>query len=128
MGELIAFKQQITQRFLEAMEYVIEVHQLRIQKVFAENIGVENHHISNLNIGKSQVNAWMIANFVDKYREVNPDYILTGNGEMTRELSPAFKTAENLQEHVKSLYTETDMLRKQVQLLQGLLAEKHHLK
>lgn len=124
MEGLLSSKQQITQRFLEAMEYIIDAHQLRIQKVFAKNIGVENHHISNLNIGKSQVNAWMIANFVNKYPEANPDYILTGNGDMIRDLTPVFKASQNMSAYIETLQDEAALLRKQIELLQKLLLEK----
>lgn len=117
-------KKEITQRFLEAMTYVIEAHQLINQKGFADHIGVGNYLISNLNGGKSQVNAWMIAAMTDKYPEINPDYILNGRGNIVRETELLFDTSQNLWDYLESLQDENTLQNKQIEYLQRLLLEE----
>jgi len=117
-------KEKITKRFLEAVECVIRKYEFHTQKDFAASIEVGNHHISNLNIGKSQVNAWMIGSLVEKYPEINPDYILHGHGELLRDAPPRFRTTSDMWEYLETLQEENALLRKQIELLQKLLLEK----
>jgi hypothetical protein len=124
MEGILVSKEKITERFLELTKIIINKYNLATQKVFAESINVENHHISNLNIGKSQVNAWMISSLVNTYAEVNPDYILTGKGAPVRDTGPMFKTSQNMKEYIDLLQQENGILRKQIEALQVLLLEK----
>ena len=122
MGGIDTLKQEITQRFLATMEQIIKNHQLGKQKNFADVIGVENYQISNLNIGKSQVNAWMIAAMADKYPEANLDYILNGRGEMIRK-TKVLEKDENLWDYIELLQEENTVQKKQIKFLQTLLKE-----
>jgi hypothetical protein len=117
-------KEKITERFLELIQLITKKHGLATQKVLAQSINVENHHISNLNIGKSQVNAWMISSLVSTYPEANPDYILMGKGEPIRETGPTFKTSKEMKEYIDLLQQENGVLRKQIEALQVVLLEK----
>lgn len=117
-------KKEVTQRFLEAMTCVIETHQLPNQKGFADHIGVGNYLISNLNNGKSQVNAWMIAAMVDKYPEISPDYVLNGRGELVRETEVLFDTTKKMWDYIESLQDENSLQKKQIEYLQSLLLEE----
>lgn len=117
-------KQEITQRFLEAMQQVIETHQLSHSKGFADQIGVGKYQISNLNIGKSQVNAWMIAAMLDRFPEINPDYILNGRGALVRETELLFDTSQKMWNYIDSLQEENALYKKQIEYLQSLLLEE----
>ena len=117
-------KEGITSRFLEAADKLTKNYQFRTQKEFAESISVGNHHMSNLGIGKSHVNAWMISLMVEKYPEINPDYILYGRGKLFRDVPDKFKTKVDMWEYIESLQDENNLLKKQIELLQRLLLEK----
>jgi plasmid maintenance system antidote protein VapI len=114
-------KEEITKRFLEAESYVTETYQLKKQSAFADTIGVSNQHGSNIKSGRSNVNAWMIASLVKHYREIDPDYLLNGNGSLLRPTKQEQKTLKVMEKYNESLQAEVAFLRKEVEYLRSLI-------
>jgi len=114
-------KEAITKRFLEAEAYIEKQYKIKKQSAFADTIGASNQHISNLKAGRSQVNAWMIAAMIKTYQEINPDYILNGEGRLLRPAYHEKKTMEVMEKFNETLQAEVTFLKKEVEYLRTLI-------
>lgn len=119
----------ITSRFLEALEYVMQSEGLTKADI-ARSIGLTPQKLSNISTKTTKddgtksstncVRAEALGAFCEVYENINPDYILTGRGSMfvqeeDDEISEALENAldklELLQNEVKRLEEENQLLR-----------------
>ena len=117
-------KQAITERFLEAEDYIEKKYKIKKQSAFADTIGASNQHISNIKGKRSHVNAWMIAAMIKTYEEINPDYILNGEGQLLRPSDQEKRTMEVMEKFNEALQAEVAFLKKQLDYLQTLIPKE----
>lgn len=80
----------------ERLELLIKNYGLTPSK-FAESIGVQRSSISHILTGRNKPSYDLILKILDTYNEVNTDWLLKGEGEMTRNStnSDLFTSVEN---------------------------------
>ena len=77
-------KNDVSRRFIEAYERLLESGVVSDKKSFASNIGVSSSMITEIHKGRSSVGTTAIQNIVLAYG-VSPDWLLTGEGCMMKE-------------------------------------------
>lgn len=73
---------QISTRFIEAYEYLKEKGLIGSKSAFSEAIGVSSSSLTEIFKGRSNVGIKIIQNTVNKFTDIDAEWLLTGKGRM----------------------------------------------
>ena len=73
----------VTKRFIEAIEWLINQEQVQDQKAIAPSLGVSTSMVTEIIKKRSNVGVTMLQNIVLKY-DISAEWLLTGEGEMLK--------------------------------------------
>ena len=72
----------VSQRFIEAVNYLIENRRLRNQAELTAQLGLSKGYVSQIVTGKREPSEQIVRKFANQYPEINVTWLLTGDGEM----------------------------------------------
>ena len=76
----------VSERFIKCAEYLIESRKLRNQAELVQSLGLSKGYVSQLMSGKREPSETIVSNLCARFPELNPQWIMTGNGEMLQEV------------------------------------------
>lgn len=76
-------KNEISDRFMKAYEYLVENHITTDKKAFADSVGISSSLMTEIDKGRSAVGVNAIQNIVLKYN-ISSSWLLTGKGSMLK--------------------------------------------
>ena len=76
-------KNEISDRFMKAYEYLVENHLTTDKKAFADSVGISSSLMIEIDKGRSAVGVNAIQNIVLKYN-ISSSWLLTGEGTMLK--------------------------------------------
>ncbi|MHB1921884.1 MAG: hypothetical protein ACYCOO_06565 [Chitinophagaceae bacterium] len=79
-------EQEVTRRFLDFFHYLKSQHKVKSASSFATQLGVSTSMMTELKKGRSQLGLKTLQQTVLLYRELDPHWLLTGEGSMVRSL------------------------------------------
>lgn len=74
----------VSQRFIEAVNYLIENRKLRNQAELTARLDLSKGYVSQIVTGKREPSEQIVRRFANLYPEINVAWLLTGEGEMTQ--------------------------------------------
>lgn len=77
----------VSERFVKCAEYLIETRKLRNQAELVRLLGLSKGYVSQLMSGKREPSETIVSNLCARFPELNAQWIMTGAGEMTQEVS-----------------------------------------
>ncbi|WP_424042101.1 S24 family peptidase [Prevotella pallens] len=80
-------KNEISDRFMKAYEYLVENHITTDKKAFADSVGISSSLMTEIDKGRSAVGVNAIQNIVLKYN-ISSSWLLTGEGTMLKNDAP----------------------------------------
>lgn len=78
----------VSERFIKCAEYLIESRKLRNQAELVQSLGLSKGYVSQLMSGKREPSETIVSNLCARFPELNPQWIMTGNGEMLQDAGP----------------------------------------
>ena len=76
----------VSERFIKCAEYLIETRKLRNQAELVRLLGLSKGYVSQLMSGKREPSETIVSNLCAQFPELNPQWIMTGEGEMTQKV------------------------------------------
>lgn len=116
------------QRYLEAMNYIMETRGLTLES-FSKSLDATRTILSQVKGGKQNASIDIITKTVLVYPEINADYIITGRGSMFIQEQESYDSAineqneeliEKLQSELKEAYTEIGRLNMELNKLKAI--------
>jgi len=77
--------EELTTRFLSVYQLLLNDEKVSSISDFAKKIDVSSSMLTEIKKGRSKVGLKAIQNTVQVFNEINPDWILTGNGNIKRD-------------------------------------------
>lgn len=84
----------ISKSMIERISKVLKIKGLTASK-FAEEIGVQRSNISHILSGRNKPSLELVLKILEKYPDINPDWLLRGKGEIFREGTDLFTNFEH---------------------------------
>ena len=76
----------VSERFIKCAEYLIETRKLRNQAELVRLLGLSKGYVSQLMSGKIEPSETIVSSLCAQFPELNPQWIMTGEGEMTQKV------------------------------------------
>ena len=76
----------VSERFIKCAEYLIETRKLRNQAELVRLLGLSKGYVSQLMSGKREPSETIVSSLCAQFPELNPQWIMTGEGEMTQKV------------------------------------------
>ena len=76
----------VSERFVKCAEYLIETRKLRNQAELVRLLGLSKGYVSQLMSGKREPSETIVSNLCARFPELNAQWIMTGEGEMTQKV------------------------------------------
>ena len=76
----------VSERFVKCAEYLIETRKLRNQAELVRLLGLSKGYVSQLMSGKREPSETIVSSLCAQFPELNPQWIMTGEGEMTQKV------------------------------------------
>lgn len=77
-------RSDVSARFVSVSQVLIEKYDIVNERGFCSSIGIQQQIFSDIKSGKLQAGTDLISVLLIKYDAVNPEWILTGKGEMLK--------------------------------------------
>lgn len=78
----------VSERFIKCAEYLIESRKLRNQTELRQILGLSKGYVSQIMSGKREPSETIVSNLCARFLELNPQWIMTGEGEMLQDPGP----------------------------------------
>lgn len=85
----------VSQRFIEAVNYLIDSRRLRNQAELTAQLDLSKGYVSQIVTGKREPSEQIVRKFANRYPEINVAWLLTGEGEMVSGFQNNSQTIRN---------------------------------
>ena len=124
----------INSRLSEFIKYLLDSNKVRRQVEISEITGIRDCEISSMKSGSRNITDKTVRIFANCFAELNPDWLLTGEGEMLKSehvaAAPAAGSAAStppMSDDIRKLYDVIDRLTQEIWLQRKEIAEIREL-
>ena len=112
---------KVSERFMEIIEFLKASY-----KEVADTCGVSQQRVSAIMRGKEKVSAKMLLRFITAYKEVNPEYLLFGQGKIENKIfEDNSGYVEIMEKRIADLEYMMELLKDRIELYKGMLEKDH---